>query len=281
MSNVESPALKTTPIFFSDDTKLIAFQDEEKKVIYSVAMRPNMLIPRKDINGEPAMVYYSEETVNDLQQNFFKKNFHNGSTINHDGNVRNDIYAFESWIVSDPEKDKATSLGLDVKKGDWVLAQKIDNEEVWQDIKSGKLQGFSIEAYLEPVLIKKEIEMTKEEVDARIKAVLMESEEEEKAKAEAEKLALEEAEKEKLELEEEAPAPDLQKIIDEKDVEINDLKAQIAKLEEVKTEMSAEVAAAKKVAVEMGEEMAKGIKPNPVQKPLHEMSALEKFRANK
>jgi len=157
------------------------FQDDEKRVIYSVAMRPNMLIPRKDINGEPAMVFYSEETVNDLQQNFFKNNSHNGATINHDKNVRKDMYAFESWIVQDPEKDKATSLGLQVQKGDWVMAQKVDNPEVWEDIKKGKLTGFSIEAYLEPVLTQNEIEMTKEEVDARIKAVIQMTAEEDAA----------------------------------------------------------------------------------------------------
>ena len=108
MSTVENPATKTQLVMFDDEMKAMKFQDDEKRVIYSVAMRPNMLIPRKDINGEPAMVFYSEETVNDLQQNFFKNNSHNGATINHDKNLRKDMYAFESWIVQDPEKDKAT-----------------------------------------------------------------------------------------------------------------------------------------------------------------------------
>lgn len=177
MSIVENPATKTQLVFMSDDeVKLLEFKDDEKQVIYSVAMRPGMLIPRKNINGEPAMVFYSEETVRDLQQNFFKNNSHNGSTIGHDKNVRDNIFCFESWIVEDPEKDKAATLGLDVKKGDWVLGQKIDNAEVWEDVKSGKLTGFSIEAYLEPVLTNEneEIQMTKEEHDQRVRVILME-----------------------------------------------------------------------------------------------------------
>lgn len=175
MSLVENPATKTQLVMFDDESKLLQFQDDDKQIVYSVAMRPNMLIPRKDINGEPAMVFYTEETIADLQQNFFKKNHHNGATINHDGKVREDMYIFESWIVQDPEKDKATLLGMQVQKGDWVTAQKIENAEVWQDVKSGKLTGFSIEAYLEPVLINNKVEMTKEEIDARIKRVLMEA----------------------------------------------------------------------------------------------------------
>lgn len=175
MSLVENPATKTQLVMFDDESKLLQFADDDKQIVYSVAMRPNMLIPRKDVNGEPAMVFYTEETIADLQQNFFKKNHHNGATVNHDGKVREDMYIFESWIVQDPEKDKATLLGMQVQKGDWVTAQKIENAEVWQDVKSGKLTGFSIEAYLEPVLINNKVEMTEEEIDARIKRVLMES----------------------------------------------------------------------------------------------------------
>lgn len=284
MSTVENPATKTQLVMFDDELKAMEFQDDEKRVIYSVAMRPDMLIPRKDINGEPALVFYSEETVNDLQQNFFKNNSHNGATINHDKNVRKDMYAFESWIVQNPEKDKATSLGLQVQKGDWVLAQKVDNPEVWEDIKKGKLTGFSIEAYLEPVLTQNEIEMTKEEIDARIKAVIQMTAEEDEAKKKKEE---EDAAAEKMKMEEEAakatpPADDLQKKVDELTTENVALKAKIAELEGKAVEMSAEVAAAKKVAVEMGAEMAKGIKPNSApSKKYEEMSNVEKVKFNR
>jgi hypothetical protein len=284
MSTVENPATKTQLVMFDDEFKKMEFQDDEKRVIYSVAMRPNMLIPRKDINGEPAMVFYSEETVNDLQQNFFKNNSHNGATINHDKNVRKDMYAFESWIVQDPEKDKAASLGLQVEKGDWVLGQKIDNPEIWNKVKKGELTGFSIEAYLEPVLTTKEIEMTKEEVDARIKAVIeMTAEEDAKKKADEEAAAAAEAEKVKMEGEgTPPPADDLQKKVDELTAENLALKAKLAEYEVKEVQMSAEIVAAKKVAVEMGAELAKGIKPNAgPQKAYHEMSNFEKTQFNK
>ena len=301
MSLVENPATKTQLVMFDDESKLLQFQDDDKQIVYSVAMRPNMLIPRKDINGEPAMVFYTEETIANLQQNFFKKNHHNGATVNHDGKVREDMYIFESWIVQDPEKDKATLLGMQVQKGDWVTAQKIENAEVWQDVKSGKLTGFSIEAYLEPVLINNKVEMTKEEIDARIKRVLMEAQLGTKytiedkdyfidkievgglvtdgdgnpipnAEMEIEKTKIKTDDKgvileavEEIEQGEEAPAEDktaeLQKQVDELTTENNDLKAKITELEAKKTEMSAEVDAAKKVALEMAEEMKKGIKP--------------------
>jgi cell division protein FtsB len=279
MSTVESPATKTQLVMFDDEKALLHFADDEKKVIYSVAMRPNMLIPRKNINGEPAMVFYTEDTVNSLQQNFFKNNSHNGATVNHDNKVRNDMYCFESWIVDNPEKDKATEMGLQVQKGDWVLGQKVDNPEVWKDIKSGKLHGFSIEAYLEPVLTtNNDIKMTIEEIDERIKAVLMSQED--KTPLIAEDPIVVEAEALPI-----APAPqdDMQKKMDELTAENADLKAKLAEYEAKATEMSAEIAATKKVALEMSEELEKGIKPNPVvaTKKYEEMTNFEKSKHNR
>ena len=323
MSLVENPATKTQLVMFDDESKLLQFADDDKQIVYSVAMRPNMLIPRKDINGEPAMVFYTEETIADLQQNFFKKNHHNGATVNHDGKVREDMYIFESWIVQDPDKDKATLLGMQVQKGDWVTAQKIENAEVWQDVKSGKLTGFSIEAYLEPVLINNKVEMTEEEIDARIKRVLMEAQlgtkytiedkdyfidklevggmvtdgdgnpipnaemeiEKKKIKTDDKGVILEAVEE--IEQEEDTPpaedkTAELQKLIDDKDVEINELKAKITELEAGKTQMSAEVEAAKKVALEMADEMKKGIKPDEApKKSYEEMSNKEKALYNR
>jgi hypothetical protein len=319
MSTVESPATRTTLVMFDDESKLLQFADEEKQVIYSVAMRPNILIPRKDINGEPAMVFYSEETVENLQQNFFKNNSHNGATINHDGKIRSDMYIFESWIVMDAERDKAAVIGMDVRKGDLVMAQKVDNPEVWADIKSGKLQGFSIEAYLEPVLTEeKKIEMTDEEFNARVKKVLM-------AEALGDMYMVGEKayylDKKEIgglltdidgvpfasitetidglvmttdengfvidavpfveEDAEEEAKPDMTKMMDDLQAENNDLKAQIVSLKEGNTMMSKENAAIKKVSIEMTEELKKGLKPASDGKNVEEMSALERYRDKK
>jgi hypothetical protein len=46
MSLVENPATKTQLVMFDDESKLLQFQDDDKQIVYSVAMRPNMLIPR-------------------------------------------------------------------------------------------------------------------------------------------------------------------------------------------------------------------------------------------
>ena len=145
MSTVENPALVDTQLVMFDNEKaLLQFEDDEEQVIYSVAMRPNVLIPRKDINGEPAMVFYTEETATNLLKNFFKKGSNIGGTVNHDGKVREDMYIFSAWKVLNPEMDTAVAMGLEVKKGDIIMGQKIDNPEVWKKIKNKELTGFTL-----------------------------------------------------------------------------------------------------------------------------------------
>lgn len=317
MSIVASPAVKSTLVFFSDEeSRAMRFEDEEKHVIYSVAMRPNMLIPRKDINGEPAMVFYSEDTVRDLQQNFFKNNSHNGATINHGDNIEKDIYCFESWIVDDPEKDKATTLGLDVKKGDWVIGQKIDNPEVWQKIKNKEVSGFSIEAYLEPMLTDNKIEMDAE-LEKKIKRFIMEASLGKEYIVEEKKYYIDKLETggkitdadgkeipnleikiedkeiktdengviKETEKEEEMADEEVAKLKEDllaKDEEIISLKAKISELEASKTQMASQIATGKDLLTKMSEEVKKGVKPGGApEKKYEEMSNFEKAKFNK
>ena len=149
VSVVKDPAVEATLLHFNkEEGKPLYFANEEKRVVYSVAMRPNKLIPRSNINGEPANVYYTAETVERLQQNYFKNNYNVSTNINHEQNDTQGIYPFESWVVKNPANDKANELGLEVMQGDWVMAYKVDNDEVWGEIKKGNIDGLSVEMYV-------------------------------------------------------------------------------------------------------------------------------------
>jgi hypothetical protein len=53
----------------------------------------------------------------------------------------------ESWIVENSEKDKSNLYGFSYPEGTWVISMKADNPEVKEDVKNGKIKGFSIEGY--------------------------------------------------------------------------------------------------------------------------------------
>ena len=121
-----------------------AFSADEKRVITGPAMIPSSLIVRKDEKGNPFHVYFTAETIEKIARKFLADNNTHNTDINHDNNVVTQNTLLESWIVEDPEKDKASYLGFDVPKGTWMVSYKINDEETWQKIKAGEINGFSV-----------------------------------------------------------------------------------------------------------------------------------------
>jgi hypothetical protein len=43
--------------------------------------------------------------------------------------------------------DKANLYGYHLPKGTWMVKMKIENDDLWQKVKSGDIKGLSIEGY--------------------------------------------------------------------------------------------------------------------------------------
>lgn len=298
-SLVKDPAVEQTLLYFNTEKPLVFFNDE-KRVIYSVAMRPNKLIFRKDINGEPAEVFYSKETVEKFQQKYFKFNGQSKTNINHSEESVKDVYPFESWIVMNKEIDKAKVLGLSVEDGDLVMGFKVENDDVWNECKNGNIDGLSIEAHFnnKEVNFKTEINMSKlEKVTAFFKELFAEDEktpeqiaaEEEKAKKDAEAMA------------KDAPptdAPDEEKamLLEENaklKQQVAELETKLATNEADKVKDDAELETMKKEIADVKSDFEKFKNETPASKPIanlptemkadkpfEEMTAFEKFRTH-
>ena len=171
ISLVETPAIGIMALSFSKEEKVINWKlsSEDKRIIVSPILIPNQKIYRNNISdtGE-GYVFVSEGTIEQLQQNFFKNNFGHNSSIEHLHIIEDGVYVFESWIIEDPNNDKANALGFkDLPKGTWMVSLKIENDSVWNNyVKTGKIGGISMDALLQPVkvnkLINKEIKFNKQ-----------------------------------------------------------------------------------------------------------------------
>lgn len=127
--------------------------DEDQKIVVGPIMIPKSLIPRRDAEGNDYLVYFSEETIKDISQKFFALNYQNNTDVNHDNEVTTVNTLLESWIVENEELDKSRLYGFEPIKGSWYGKYKINNDETWQKIKDGSLNGFSISGnfYEKPV----------------------------------------------------------------------------------------------------------------------------------
>ena len=147
ISIVENPAIESDFIALSKEYEVkFAEVSKEKKILLGPALIPNKMIYRKEGEREYS-VYFSEDTIERTSQLFFKNGRQGESTLEHEMHLSG-LTVVQSWLVDDPAKDKVTGYGLDVPKGTWMVAVKVDNEDIWEEfVKSGKVKGFSIEGY--------------------------------------------------------------------------------------------------------------------------------------
>lgn len=122
--------------------------DDEKMEITGAAIIPNkMIIRRNPITDELYYVFFSPETTKILSERFMKFKLTDNANLNHTNVKAEDTYVSESWLVIDPQNDKSAALGLNYPEGTWVITMKVNNNNLWEDIKSGKYKGYSIEGY--------------------------------------------------------------------------------------------------------------------------------------
>ena len=149
ISLVSAPAIEQDFVFFGKDKNNLTFAkvDEEKRMLVSPALIPNKQIFRYDPNTDSDYyVYFSKETVRKASELYLKNNNHHKATHEHQDRVSG-VLTVESWIIEDTKTDKSTLYGFSLPKGTWMVKMKIENEDLWQKIKSGELKGLSIEGY--------------------------------------------------------------------------------------------------------------------------------------
>ena len=148
ISLVSSPAIEQDFVFFGKEKNNLTFAkvDEEKRMLVSPALIPNKQIFRYDPNTDSDYyVYFSPETVRKASELYLKHNNHHKATHEHSERVSG-VLTVESWI-KEGDSDKSKLYGFDLPNGTWFVKMKIENDELWQKIRSGELKGLSIEGY--------------------------------------------------------------------------------------------------------------------------------------
>lgn len=149
VSLVEEAAVESNFIALSKQTPMdFKIQNEEKRMLYGVALRADFPIYRRYGDEEFYLTFDKnaiERLVNKFMSNYGQRNF----TIDHMEPAEG-IVITESWIVKDVKNDKAAALGLEnFSEGSWIIGTKINNDEIWQSIKEGRWSGFSIESWID------------------------------------------------------------------------------------------------------------------------------------
>ena len=149
ISLVSAPAIEENFVYFGKEKHNLTFAkvDEDKRMLVSPALIPNKQIFRYDPNTDSEYyVYFSPETVRQASELYLKHNNHHKATHEHNERVSG-VLTVESWIIEDPKMDKSKVYGYNLPKGTWMVKMRVDNDDLWQKVKSGELRGLSIEGY--------------------------------------------------------------------------------------------------------------------------------------
>lgn len=128
-----------------------AIQDADKRIVSGPLMVPGKKIYRRDmVSGSDVeyFVTFSADTIKAIALKFMRKKYLENVNIMHDGEqVVPGAVLFEAWI-----KDSSRGIGgmkgyEDLPDGTWFGSIKIDEADnaTWEAVKSGSLQGFSVE----------------------------------------------------------------------------------------------------------------------------------------
>jgi hypothetical protein len=148
ISVVESPAIEEDFIALKNQEQIrLAEVSKEKRLLMGAALIPEKPIYRKSGDHE-FYIYFSKDTVAKASQMFLKAGNQGQATMEHTEEKLSGMTIVESWLVEDDVHDKSRKYGLDMPIGTWMVAMKVDNDDIWNNyVKEGKVKGFSIEGY--------------------------------------------------------------------------------------------------------------------------------------
>lgn len=144
LSIVNNPAIGKNYIYFNEDVEIKMDFNEEQMIVKGPALIPEKLIYRNDALGE-RYVYFTKESIKKFAELLVNKNKNKFNTEHTDNYINANIV--ESYFAT---KDN----DFNVPEGSWIVSLHILDNDVWNKIKTGEYQGFSVQGLFANEMVK-------------------------------------------------------------------------------------------------------------------------------
>jgi hypothetical protein len=149
MGFVEYPAIEVDFTYFNNNKCNYTFakqvEENEQRLIIGPAMVPDKNIYRFDfVTGEEYYVYFTPEDIRKFSQDFLISNNQLNVTEQHINPLKG-VNLVYTWIVENDQDQAMTKYGFKLPVGTWMTGYKINNDDIWNKIKTGEIKGLSIE----------------------------------------------------------------------------------------------------------------------------------------
>ena len=177
ISIVSDPAFQSKLIAFAAiKAQFVAVPDAKgkKRKVCGLALIPNTPVFRvDDLTGEEYYGFFSAETIEKIVEKFHAENNNNYLNLNHNDNAFVDAILVEDFIVDSQERvEDLKKKGITHENilGAWATTYKIKSEEVFNSILNGGSKvGFSVEAYLDKIMVQMSEQINKSKIKVEMK----------------------------------------------------------------------------------------------------------------
>lgn len=147
ISLVDDPATMSLFQKFSEDKQPIRFkvEDEDKHIVRGLVMAADMPIYRRNGDFEFYLVY-EPDTIRLMAERYLKDGFQNMVDTQHNNEFEDGVHMVQ-FFIKDTEAGINPSGFEEYADGSLFAEFHVENEDVWNKIKSGEFKGFSLEGY--------------------------------------------------------------------------------------------------------------------------------------
>jgi len=149
--------------FSSEEIKLnFAVNDEEQRIITGAVMIPDKLVYRNE-KGKEFYVVATKDTIYESAQKFASENRNRRIKLTHETKTNtSDVFIFESFVTNENRVKEVVNFEH-LPIGTWFITCKVESDEVWNQVKQGTFNGFSLEAFFK---MKPAAQLTEREIEA-------------------------------------------------------------------------------------------------------------------
>lgn len=150
ISLVDLPAVQSNFVCFSKEKQEVKFavQDEEKREILGVIMRADFPIYR-NTNGYEYYVQYDSDVIKEMAKKMFEDCVQNKINLQHQDNTDVQTVKIFECFIKDAEMGINPKGFEDIENGSLFARFKVEDDNLWQEIKDGTFKGFSLEGLFE------------------------------------------------------------------------------------------------------------------------------------
>ena len=143
ISLVDYPAVKRDFVLFNQDKMNFSIQNEEKRIISGVVMLADTPIYRKSPTAGEYYIVFTRDIIEMMVEKMSFEGKLNNITLNHNGQLVEGVTLVELFI-KDSSKGLNPNYLPDVTEGSLIASYKVENEDIWNQIKAGEFRGFSL-----------------------------------------------------------------------------------------------------------------------------------------